>query len=170
MSSRVDMPPSPTPTRSMLTTYHRTAVAITTSISPTNSRGDLGETVTLDSKWLATFAEQMKARSKSSKCSVDSSENNESRNYDRMWWSYIAIPASRTRQLGEWVGPPRSHSLAIEIVVKTPKIPPTEVGGLFRSNLREADRRPLLGIPPTEVGGWFKSDLLVHIEGPLNWL
>jgi hypothetical protein len=38
------------------------------------------------------------------------------------------------------------------------RIPPTEVGGLFRSCLQ---RRTcgILRIPPTEVGGWFRSSL-----------
>jgi hypothetical protein len=40
-------------------------------------------------------------------------------------------------------------------------IPPTAVGGSFRSNL-QVHRRGLLGIPPTAVGGSFRSSLQAH--------
>jgi hypothetical protein len=39
------------------------------------------------------------------------------------------------------------------------RIPPTAVGGWFKSSLHAEARREPLRIPPTAVGGWFKSSL-----------
>jgi hypothetical protein len=43
---------------------------------------------------------------------------------------------------------------------KKSKIPPTAVGGLFRSFLLRRQLGVCVQIPPTEVGGWFRSFLL----------
>src|SRR5258705_5525491 len=45
-----------------------------------------------------------------------------------------------------------------DMLCENSEIPPTEVGGMFRSNLPRRWLRNL-GIPPTAVGGWFRSNL-----------
>src|SRR6266576_2216227 len=50
------------------------------------------------------------------------------------------------------------NATGLEIVLINSEIPPTGVGGLFRSSLQR-DRFRNLGIPPTEVCGLFRSFL-----------
>jgi len=52
----------------------------------------------------------------------------------------------------------RHHALVAALHKKF-KIPPTEVGGSFRSFLRNAFHRRHSQIPPTAVGGCFRSFL-----------
>src|SRR5712675_735006 len=65
----------------------------------------------------------------------------------------------------EWVD--YSDPIYRMAVAQSLGIPPTAVGGLFRSNLRDASADPV-GIPPTAVGGLFRSNLRDASANPVG--
>src|SRR5260370_12560287 len=68
-------------------------------------------------------------------------------------------------------GSTASYATEPKETVSKSEIPPTGVGGWFRSSLQR-DRLPNLGIPPTEVGGLFRSNLLRrrHVETQVSFV